>query len=195
MDATLGLLMGFGLSAACGFRVFVPLLGMSIAYHTGDLELAQGFEWIGSWPATFAFGIATLLEVGCYYISWLDNLMDSLTTPAAIVAGSIVSASMVVDMSPFLRWGLAIIAGGGAAGVIQVGSVITRGLSTATTGGVSNPVVSTGEVVASIVTTVLALFIPILAVIIIVMVIVWILKKIFLRKREEKTVEVQAAER
>ena len=119
MEELLGLFIGIGLSATCGFRVFVPLFGMSIAHHAGALSFSSGFDWIGSWPATIAFGIAMVIEIAAYYIPWVDNLLDTIATPAAVVAGTIVTASMVGDVSPFLRWSLAIIAGGGIAAVVQ----------------------------------------------------------------------------
>src|SRR6266404_6194452 len=127
METVLSVCLGIGLSAACGFRVFVPLLVMSIAALSGHLTLAHGFEWIESYPALVAFSVATCLEVAGYYIPWVDHLLDTIATPAAIVAGTIITASMVTDMSPFLRWTLAAIAGGGAAGVVQGTTVLTRG--------------------------------------------------------------------
>jgi hypothetical protein len=78
METILGLIIGIGLSAACGFRVFVPLLGLSLAALTGHLDLSPGFEWIGSWVAFLAFATATVLEIGAYSIPWFDHLMDTL---------------------------------------------------------------------------------------------------------------------
>ncbi len=150
METGLGLFVGIGLSAACGFRVFVPLLIMSVATHAGHLTLAEGFEWIGSEAAIAAFAIATMLEVIAYYVPWVDNLLDTITTPAAIVAGTIMTASAVGDVSPFLRWSLAVIAGGGVAGTTQVISSLIRLASTATTGGLANPLVSTTELGGSV---------------------------------------------
>ncbi len=160
METLLGLAVGIGLSAACGFRLFVPMLGLSIAALSGHLTLGAGFEWIGTGPALAAFGSATVLEIGAYYIPVLDNLLDTIATPAAVVAGTIVTASMVGDMSPFLKWSLALIAGGGVAGVVQSGTVALRAGSTGTTGGIANPVLSTLEMVGSILTTALAILLP-----------------------------------
>ena len=100
MDLILAAFVGIGLSAACGFRVFVPLLGLSIASHAGHIPLTEGFEWLGSDVGLATLAFATLLEVSAYYVPWLDNLMDSITTPAAIVAGTMVSASMMTEMRP-----------------------------------------------------------------------------------------------
>src|SRR5688572_17957636 len=119
MELLLSVCIGLGLSAACGFRIFVPLLITCIAAHSGHLNLASSFEWVGSPAALTAFSIATALEIGGYYIPWLDNFLDTVATPAAIVAGTVVTASMVTDVSPFLKWSLAVVAGGGIAGTVQ----------------------------------------------------------------------------
>src|SRR5260370_22897301 len=127
METMVSICVGIGLSAACGFRVFVPLLLMSIAAMSGHLTLAPGFEWIGSYPALIAFSAATALEIAAYYIPWVDNLLDTIATPAAILAGTLVTASLVTGASPFLKWSLAILAGGSAAGMVQGTAVGARG--------------------------------------------------------------------
>jgi len=157
--------VGIGLSAACGFRVFVPLLVMNIAALSGHLGLAHGFEWIGSYPALVAFAVATGVEVAGYYIPWVDHFLDTIATPAAIIAGTLITASMATHLSPFLRWTLAVIAGGGAAGLVQGTTVLTRGASTITTAGFGNPIVATLELGGAIVTSILAIVAPVLAVV------------------------------
>jgi len=164
MEIALSVLIGIGLAAACGFRVFVPFLVVSIAAMSGHLELAPGFEWMGTYYALAAFGAATLLEIAAYYVPWLDNLLDTIATPVAVVAGAVITASVVGDMSPFLKWTLAVIAGGGTAAAVQAGTVALRGTSSVTTGGIANPVVSTGELGGSAVVATLAVVLPIVAV-------------------------------
>lgn len=161
----LGLCIGIGLSAACGFRVFIPLLVASLAAHAGHLKLAAGFEWLGSDVAVWTFAIATVLEVGAYYVPWLDNVLDSVATPAAIIAGTVLTASFAGDMSPFLKWSLAAIVGGGSAGLVQAGTVLLRGASTVATGGLGNPVLATAELGGSVGMSLLAIIVPVLAVI------------------------------
>ena len=179
MEALLGICVGIGLSAACGFRIFVPMLGLSIAANAGHLELASGFEWVATPAALVAFGVATALEIGAYYVPWLDNLLDSITTPAAIIAGTVATGSMTGDISPFLKWGLALIAGGGTAAVVQTTSVVVRGASSTTTGGLGNPVVSTGELAGSGGITFLVIFAPALAACLTAILIVWISYKLY----------------
>jgi hypothetical protein len=165
MDTLLSVFVGVGLSAACGFRIFVPLLVMSVASITGQMTLSPEFEWIGTYPALAAFAVATIFEIAAYYIPWVDNLLDAVAIPAATVAGTIVMASAVSEMSPFLKWALAVIVGGGVAGTVQGFTTITRIASTATTGGLGNPVVSTVEAGGSLLMSILAIAVPVLAVI------------------------------
>jgi hypothetical protein len=160
METLLGMGVGIGLSAACGFRVFVPLLVMNLASLAGLLDLAPGFSWVGSPYATVAFGTATILEVSGYYIPWVDHLLDLFATPAAIIAGTVATASVVTDLSPFLKWTMALIAGGGIAGLVQGTSVLLRATSSAATAGIGNPVVSTLELLGSVITALLAILVP-----------------------------------
>jgi hypothetical protein len=177
MEALLSICVGLGLSAACGFRVFVPLLVMSIAAHTGQLHLSSGFQWIGSDLALASFALATALEIGGYYIPWLDHLLDTAATPAAIIAGTIVTASMATDFTPFLKWTMAAIAGGGVAGLVQGTTVLTRGASTMATGGLGNPIFATLELGGAVFMSFMAIWIPIVAIVLLGLVIFWLVRK------------------
>lgn len=166
VDTLLSVLIGLGLAAACGFRVFVPLFIMSLASRAevGQLVLGEHFAWIGSTPALIAFAVATLLEIAGYYIPWVDNLLDTVATPAAIVAGIVVTASAItVDVSPFLKWTLAVLAGGGTTAVFQGITAMARHVSSFTTGGLGNPVLATAEAGGSALLAVLAITVPIVA--------------------------------
>ena len=183
MEMLVSICLGIGLSAACGFRVFVPLLFMSIASLSGHLALAPGFQWIGTYPALITFSVATVLEIAGYYIPWVDHLLDTLATPAAIVAGTIVTASIITGMSPLLKWTLAAIAGGGVAGLVQGATVITRGASTVTTAGLANPIFATIELSGAVVTSLVAILAPVLAVALIAMVLLVLGQKLLRRNR------------
>jgi hypothetical protein len=192
MEWVFSICLGIGLSAACGFRIFVPMLGLSIAAAAGHLELAEGFEWIGSVPAMVVFSVATVLEIAAFYVPWIDNLLDSIATPAAVVAGTILTASVVTDMSPMMQWSVALIAGGGAAGAVQTGTVLARGASLATTGGGGNFVVSTGEWIGALVTTILAILLPVLAAVCVIGLVGYIAYRL-LNRRPLLTVEAKSA--
>jgi hypothetical protein len=185
MDTLLSICIGIGLSAACGFRVFVPLLVMSVAALMGWFEPMQGFEWLAMPAVCVALGIATICEVGAYYIPWVDNALDTIATPAAMLAGTMTTMAVSTgEMSQFTSWAAALIVGGGTAGAVQMTSVAVRGLSTATTGGVANPVVSTVEWVGALVISVLSFILPILVVLLLILVMIWIGRWIK-RKRAE----------
>jgi hypothetical protein len=184
METVLAIMAGIGLSAACGFRVFVPLLVMSIASLSGHLTLAPGFQWIGTYPALITFSVATCVEISGYYIPWVDHLLDTISTPAAIIAGTIITASLVTGMSPFLKWTLAIIAGGGAAGLVQGTTVVARGFSTASTGGLANPLFATIELGGSIVTSVVAVLVPWLVIFVLSAFMLFVCKKMLRKSRE-----------
>jgi hypothetical protein len=164
MEWIVSVAAGVALAAATGFRVFVPLLVLSLAARAEDspVRLAAEWQWVGSWWATTAFAVATVVEIAAYYIPWVDNALDAVATPAALVAGTFVAAASMGDMDPMLRWTLAAIGGGGAAGAVQGVTVLVRAGSTATTGGLGNPLVATAEWLGSVVTAVLAVVIPLL---------------------------------
>jgi hypothetical protein len=171
MESLLAAIIGVGLAASCGFRVFVPLLMVSVAARSGYLELADGFAWMGTWPALAAFAVATVIEIAAYYVPWLDNLLDTITSPAAVVAGTVLFASCVAEFDPLLQWSLAIIAGGSAAGIVQGGTVATRAASTTTTGGPANFLFSTMETLAGFAFSILSIVVPILGLILLVVVV------------------------
>jgi len=185
METLLSICLGIGLSAACGFRVFIPMLIVSIAANAGHLTLASGFEWLASDAAVVSFGLATVLEIAAYYIPWLDNLLDTVASPSAVIAGTIITASVMTDMSPFMRWTLAAIAGGGVAAAVQGVTVFARAASTTLTGGLANPILATAELGGSGIVALMAFFVPLLTLLIILTVLIVVGRKLLKRKAEK----------
>jgi hypothetical protein len=169
--------LGIGLSASAGFRVFVPMFVASIAAHTGFLPVNEGFQWLAGWPAMICFGTATVVEIMAYYIPFIDNLLDSITTPLAVGAGTLLLTSVLPIDNNLLKWITGFVFGGGAAATIQGGSVLARLTSTKLTAGTGNPVVTTSEHVAAIGTSVFSLITPILIAILVIILILFILSK------------------
>jgi hypothetical protein len=167
METGVSIALGIGLSAAVGFRVFVPLLLLSVAAQFGYLTPSQGFEWIGSWPAIIAFGTATVVEILAYAIPFIDHLLDTIATPLAVIAGIVAAAAVLVNLPPMVKWILAIIGGGGIAGIVQGATVLTRIKSTTFSAGLANPVFSALESLGSLFTTVMAMFLPVLTAVVI----------------------------
>lgn len=180
--------IGIGLSASCGFRVFVPMLVASIAAKAGIFPVNEGFQWLAGWPAIISFGTATVVEILAYYLPFIDNLLDTITTPLAVVGGTLLLTSVLPIDNDFLKWFTGFIFGGGSAAAIQGGTALTRLTSTKLTAGAGNAVVATGEHAAAIGTSVLSLLTPLVLAAIIIVVITYLVlkfgKKIFSRKKE-----------
>lgn len=178
--------IGIGLSASCGFRVFVPMLVASVAAKLNLFPVNEGFQWLASWPAIICFGTATVVEILAYYVPFIDNLLDTITTPMAVGGGTLLLTSVLPIDNDFLKWAAGFLFGGGAAATVQGGTVLTRLASTKLTAGTGNAFVATGEHAAAFGISILSLVIPlIIAAIIIVLIIYFISKfggRIFARK-------------
>jgi hypothetical protein len=180
LDLALSIALGVGLAAATGFRVFLPMLVVSVAAYTGHLPLSENFAWLGTPGALIMLGVAALVEILAYYIPGVDNLLDVLATPAAVVAGTLVSAAVITDLPPMLKWTTAIIAGGGVAGLTQGVTALLRAKSTVLTAGVGNPVIATAELGGSLLVSLLALAAPLIA-LLVVIVFLWLAMRLIRR--------------
>jgi hypothetical protein len=169
--------IGIGLSASCGFRVFVPMLVASIAAKMGIFSVNEGFQWLGSWPAIISFGTATVAEILAYYIPFIDNLLDTVTTPMAVGGGTLLLTSVLPIDNDFLKWAAGFLIGGGAAATVQGGTVLTRLASTKFTAGAGNAVVATGEHAAAFGTSVLAVLIPLIFAALVILLIIYLITK------------------
>src|SRR3990170_7904581 len=163
LDLALSIALGIGLAAATGLRLFLPMLVVSAAAYTGHLPLSENFTWLATPAALISLSVAALAEILAYYIPGVDNLLDTLATPAAFVAGTIVSAAVITDLPPMVKWAATIIAGGGIAGVTQSVTALLRAKSTVFTGGIGNPVIATAEFGGALLVSLLALAAPLVA--------------------------------
>lgn len=191
-EIVVGLLLGIGLSASCGFRVFIPLLIAAVAGKMQWIPMAESFAWLSSWTAIVCFGVAAVVEALAYYIPVVDNLLDTIATPVAVLAGALVSASTMVHLDPSWQWILGLMIGGGTAGIIQTGTSLLRLGSTKFTAGTGNAVVNTGEIGISLVGSILAVLLPvivgIIVIIIVTIVLFYLLKKLAKRNANAQSV-------
>jgi hypothetical protein len=176
-NALLSIALGVGLAAATGFRVFLPLLVASLAARSGMLPLSDGFAWLASTPALVTLGTAAVLETLAYYIPGVDHVLDVIASPAALAAGVIASAAVMADVPPAVMWPVAIIAGGGVAGLAKGSAAVARAKTGLVTGGLGNPVVSTVETVGATAFSVLAIALPLVCLIAVVILLVWAARK------------------
>lgn len=173
--------LGIALAACCGFRVFVPMLIAGLAAKYNFFQFSENFEWLATTPALFALGSATLFEIAGYYIPFIDNILDTISTPLAAAAGTLLAVSVIPIDNDWMKWIMGIIAGGGGAGLVASGTGIIRLLSSKTTLGTGNSVVSTGENTAAIGGSILAFVIPIIMAILFLILFYWMIKKIINR--------------
>ncbi|TVQ45523.1 MAG: DUF4126 domain-containing protein [Gloeocapsa sp. DLM2.Bin57] len=159
----LELTLGVTLSAAAGFRVFVPPLILSLGALFGNIQLSDDFQWVSSPEAVILLAIATVVEIMAYYIPVVDNLLDTVQIPLALVIGTLLTANSLGDLDPVAQWTIAVIAGGGAssaiAGINGAGRVALTGL----TGGLANFLLATLEAISATVLALIVVVVPILA--------------------------------
>jgi hypothetical protein len=183
LDFALAIALGIGLAAATGFRIFLPMLVMSAAANGGYLPLSDGFAWLATPVALVMLAVAAIAEILAYYIPGVDNLLDALATPAALIAGTVVAAAVMTDLPPIVKWTAAVIAGGGAAGLTQSFTAMVRANSTVLTGGLGNPVIATAELGGALLLSLLALAAP-LAALLVVALFAWLALRLIRRLRQ-----------
>jgi hypothetical protein len=137
---------------------------LSAASVLGHVDLPPNFDWVENPQALGLFAIACVLEIIGYSIPWVDHLLDILATPAAIITGTILAASVAPEMDPLVKWTLALAAGGGTAGLTKGLMNVLRATSTAASGGLTNPIFSALELVAAAVLSALAITVPAIAI-------------------------------
>lgn len=186
IETIISICLGIGLAASVGFRVFLPLFALSLASYFDVWYLNASWQWIGSTTALITLGVATVVEIFAYFIPYIDNLLDSVSVPLAALAGTAVMLSTVSDLSPVITWALAIIAGGGTAAAISGTSAATRIATTATTGGLANPLISTLETGTALIMTVISIFLPILAIVLVV-ILFFVIYKVYKKFKPTKT--------
>lgn len=191
MEALLSICLGLGLSAAAGFRVFLPALLANVAALNGWIEPEGQFAWLGTWTTFWALLAASVIEVGAYYIPFVDNVLDTIAGPLAVAAGTLLTTSFIEIDDPALRWGLGLIMGGGTAGIVQMGTSLLRLGSSGLTGGLGNPVVASAENTAAFSLSLLSLLLPVLAAVLAVGLVVWIASRWRRWRRRRKEVMAQ----
>jgi len=176
-ESLIGVALGIGLAAATGFRIFVPLLIAGLAARFGYLPLGEGFQWLASTAALVTLGTAAVFETLAYYIPGVDHVLDVIASPATLAAGVVASAAVMIDIPPSVMWPVAVIAGGGAAGLTKGSTALLRAKSGALTGGLANPVVSTVETVGATGVALFAIILPVLTLVAVVAVLYWATRK------------------
>jgi hypothetical protein len=160
---TVQLAMGFSLAACAGFRAFLPLLAAGSAARLDLIPLGNSFTWLESNEALLILAVATLVEILGDKIPVVDHLLDTAAVAIKPAAGWLVAAAPLLDLDTKWATILALITGSTVAGAVHLGRAQLRVVSTVTTAGLGNPVLSVGEDMATVAGTVLSIFLPLLA--------------------------------
>ena len=157
-------LLGLGLAASSGLRAFLPLLMLAIAAHWKVLPvpLSPSFEWLGSPLALAALSVATVVEFAGDKIPLIDHGLDAAGTFIRPLAGTLAAAAVLQTRDPTTATLLGLVIGAPIAFGVHGAKAGTRGVSSATTLGVANPVVSVFEDITAFLVSLLALLAPLL---------------------------------
>jgi len=155
--------MGFSLAACAGLRAFLPLLVVGMAGRFDLVPLFSRFEWLESTPALIVFGVAVVVELLGDKFPVIDNLLDGAQLFIKPIAGTFVAAAVLTELSPLQTTILAIVMGGSVATGVHLVKAQTRLVSSATTAGLGNPILSLLEDVGALVLSVLSLIVPVVA--------------------------------
>jgi len=159
----LPVLLGLGLASATGLRTFLPLLMLALAARFGlfGITLNEHLAWIGSVPAIAALAIAAVAEFAGDKIPVVDHALTVMGAFVRPVAGAIAAASVFAGLDPTTAAVAGIIVGAPTAFAFNAVQGGTRLTSTATTGGLGNPVLSFIEDVLSFGMVLVAFLAPI----------------------------------
>jgi uncharacterized membrane protein len=153
---------GIGLASAAGLRAFLPMLVVGVAARIGWVQLGSTYDWLGSWPALVTIGIAVVVELAADKVPVVDHVLDVLQIWIKPVIGTLLAASVCTDVRPLQALLLGATLGGGTAAVIHVAKAKARLVSSVSTAGAANPILSSVEDVVSFFVAVIAVLIPIL---------------------------------
>ena len=177
--------LAFGLSAACGFRIFIPPLTYGLLYKAGFVQLGEGWGWIGTDWVIPILALAALFEIIGNLVPWLDNLLDVLATPTAIIAGTTLSAVSLSEIDPGLKWILSVMSGVLITGGFQFTTVSLRGFSSIFSGGLINPIISFIEDFISLGISIAIILFPLIGIFIVVLIALF-LRSIYIRLKKRK---------
>ncbi|HEY8572835.1 DUF4126 domain-containing protein [Phenylobacterium sp.] len=158
------MLLGLGLAASAGLKTFVPLLVMAVAARFGlfGFELAGPFAWLASSGALVALSLATAAELAADKIPFVDHLLSLVGVIARPAAGALAAAAAFSHADPAIAALAGLVIGAPTALAVHSAQATTRVASTASTGGLGNPIISLVEDVAAFASALLALAAPLL---------------------------------
>lgn len=184
MDYILPIFTGISLSALLGFRAFLPPLILGLAYRLfpSAININEGFAFLAQDPVLIALGVASILELLCDKVPWIDHFVDQAALPAKIALSIVLSLALIPGSNHWFYMLIAIVFSTGTTLTVHAGKTTLRGSATAMTGGVSTPFIGVVEDTVTITGSIIAILTPIVAVVLVLFLTYKCLKFIFGRK-------------
>lgn len=157
------LLTGLGLAAPAGLNAYIPLLILALTARFSDqVTLGAPFDVISSTPGIAVILFLLTIELVVDKVPGLDHVNDILNTIVRPLVGALLVLAATSDATS-INPALAGFLGLSVAGSVHVAKSATRVVSTGTTAGLLNPIISIGEDLVAAAASVMAIFIPIAA--------------------------------
>jgi hypothetical protein len=163
MDALSAAAFGVVLAATAGLRAFLPVFSASLAAWMTDLPLPDNLVWLEKPQTVLIFGVATLLEILGDKVPIVDHALDSVQVLTKPVLAVLAAAPFLHQIAPEYSVGIGILLGAPLALGVHSAKATARLGSTATTGGIGNPVLSVVEDVAAIASIIVGFLAPLIA--------------------------------
>jgi uncharacterized protein DUF4126 len=144
VDGIAGYFTALGLSTAAGLNAYIPLLTVGLLNRYTDLiDLPAPWDDLGDPLVLGVVGVVGVADFIGDKVPIVDHVLHVIGTVIAPVVGGVLAfaSATAFDVSP----GLTVPLGVAAALATQVGRTAARPVSTVTTGGGANPVVSFAE--------------------------------------------------
>jgi hypothetical protein len=170
MDTTTAIgsvLAAFGLSGAAGLNPWLPLFVSALLHRLDVVELGAPFDDLSSTGWLVALGTLMSLDFVGDKVPVVDHALHAIGTVIAPASGAVLfigETGLETDIPSLAALAL----GAVTAGSIHLARASARPASTATTGGLGNPVLSFVEDVGSAVLTAIAFVLPLLAVLLLI---------------------------
>ena len=156
-------LMGLGLAASTGLRTFLPLFMLALAARFAGVAINPHVQWLASNTALVALGVATVVELAADKIPIVDHGLSAIGTVTRPLAGALAAGAVFSHADPAMAAIAGLIIGVPTALTFHTAQTGTRAVSTMTTAGLANPMVSLFEDGATVALAGAAFFVPALA--------------------------------
>jgi hypothetical protein len=190
MDALSAAAFGVVLAATAGLRAFLPVFSASLAAWMTELPLPDNMVWLEKPQTVVIFGVATLLEILGDKIPVVDHALDGVQVLTKPVLAVLAATPFLYQLAPEYSVGIGILLGAPLALGVHSAKATARVGSTATTGGVGNPLLSVAEDVAAIAAIILGFLAPFLA-LLLMAVTIFFIARLALRVRRRRAVKAR----